>query len=102
MINGINDDKFAEWEEKHCAYHLSLYSAVPSEWMRHFLELLYSHSERYRRIFKRIVVTHQERKVQEEHKEIFEAVISRNSNTASKLIEEHLMKTLSEVYEYID
>lgn len=80
------------WEERNRAFHESLVAACPSRWVRHFVDILYRQSERYRRLVlsKRPLP----RDVHAEHTAIFEATLAHDAKRASDLLAEHIRKTL--------
>lgn len=86
---------FDEWERSNKRFHASLISACPSDWIRHFLGILYRQSERYRRLvlFDRTIP----RDVHAEHLSLFEAVQQEDIDRASALLEEHIAMTLQVV-----
>jgi DNA-binding GntR family transcriptional regulator len=75
----------------HKQFHFSLIAASPSVWRLRVIEVLYDHSERYRRL----QTSHMERGTTSgrEHEEIAAAVIARKKRLAVKLIEAHLQRT---------
>lgn len=82
----------AEWEERNQAFHEALIGACESHWLRHFRDILYHQSERYRRIALtgRVVP----RNVHDEHRAIFEATMARDADTACRYTEDHIDRTL--------
>lgn len=93
---------FEEWEDRHRAFHLSLISAAGSEWMKHFLRILYRQQHRYRHIFQAITLKHAGRNAQGEHQEIFDAVMARDADKATTLLQDHLNRTLQEWMQHFD
>ena len=94
---------FDEWERRHRAFHLSLISATPSEWMRYFLNLAYEQYERYRHMFLAVAEEfYKDRDAQAEHAAIVEAVLARDADTAVKLVEEHLTRSIDEWVGYFE
>jgi DNA-binding GntR family transcriptional regulator len=88
---------FDEWERRHRAFHIALFSAAPSEWTRYFLTVSYQQCERYRRMFQTVAEVHgQTRDVEAEHTEILDAVLARDADAAAMLLEQHLLRTLDE------
>jgi len=83
---------FDEWERRNKQFHAKLIAACPSDWIQHFLGILYRQSERYRRLvlFDRTVP----RNIHAEHVALFEAVNQRNIEQATLLLEEHIAMTL--------
>ena len=90
-----------EWERRHRAFHLSLTAAAPSEWTRYILTLSYQQYERYRHLFLAAAQKFfKERDAQAEHAEILEAVLARDADTAARLVEEHVTRSLDEWVRY--
>lgn len=75
----------------HKQFHFSLIAASPSVWRLRVIDVLYDHTERYRRL----QTTHMERVLDSarEHDEIASAVIGRRKRAAVKLIKMHLHHT---------
>jgi len=88
----LGPQHFEEWEERNRAFHDSLVAACPSRWIRHFVQVLYRQSERYRRLAltKRPIP----RDVHAEHTAIFEATLDRDADRAAKHLGEHIRLTL--------
>lgn len=98
---------FDEWERRHRAFHLSLFSAAPSEWARYFLTIAYLQCERYRHMFHALIEEqyshhHNQRDVEAEHAEILDAVLARDADKAAAALEHHLLKTLDEWVEHFE
>jgi len=97
---------FDKWERWHTTFHLSLFAADPSEWMQRFLMIAYQQCERYRNIFHLLTQDlaryERSRDIESEHKQIFEAVLARDADAASQLLEEHLLRTLDEWVEFFE
>ncbi len=102
--NPSDKQLFDTWERRHTGFHLTLFSADPSEWMQRFLMIAYQQCERYRNIFhllaQDLARENRPRDIQAEHKAIFDAVLSRDTDAASGLLEKHLMQTLDEWVEF--
>ena len=84
-----------EWEERNRLFHETLIAACPSRWTRQFLAVLYRQSERYRRIS--VLRTPAPQDVHEEHEAIFNAALARDGKLASKLLSNHILRTLTAV-----
>jgi GntR family carbon starvation induced transcriptional regulator len=83
------------WEERHRRFHAALVAACSSGWLMKFWMTLADHSERYRKVR---LLHHQDahamvRDVSAEHSEIMEAVISRDIDRATRLMDTHLLAT---------
>ena len=84
-----------EWEERNRVFHEVLISACPSRWIRHFQNNLYLQSERYRRLslFRQPI----SRDVHAEHQGIVDAALARNTQEATRILTEHILRTLEAV-----
>lgn len=82
----------SEWEERNRAFHEALIGACESRWLRHFRDILYHQSERYRRIA--LVGRTLARNVHEEHRAIFEATLARDADAACHHTAVHIDRTL--------
>lgn len=81
-----------EWEVLHRRFHASLIAACPSKWLIDFHELLFDASDRYRRLNVR------ERDLEHtrtEHREIMEAVVSRDVPLAVQRLNDSIDTLLS-------
>lgn len=85
---GSRDD----WEQRNRAFHEALIAACPSRWIRHFQTLLYQQSERYRRLS--LLRQPIPRDVHAEHQALVAAALARNAPEASRILGEHLQRTL--------
>ena len=84
-----------DWEKRNRGFHDALIAASPSRWMRHFQNILYQQSERYRRIslFRKPVP----RDVHAEHQALFDAAMARDADRATAILTEHIVRTLESV-----
>src|SRR5690606_2441935 len=84
-----------DWEKCNRGFHDALIAASPSRWMRHFQNILYQQSERYRRIslFRKPVP----RDVHAEHQALFDATLARDTDRATAILTEHILRTLESV-----
>lgn len=80
----------AAWEQAHRAFHASLISACRSHWLTAFCEQLFDAADRYRHV-SRIVETSKTRS--DEHRQIMEAVVARESDCAVELLNLHFRST---------
>ncbi len=80
-----------EWEERNRIFHEVLIKACPSQWLKHFLGILFHQAERYRRIalYKRPIP----RDVHNEHEKLLKATMSRNPELATAILAEHIQLT---------
>jgi DNA-binding GntR family transcriptional regulator len=79
---------FNEWEERNRAFHEALTSACPSPWILRFQALLYQQAERYRRLS--AVTTNVPASVHDEHRQIYEAALERNTERAERMLAHHI------------
>jgi GntR family carbon starvation induced transcriptional regulator len=84
-----------EWEKRNRNFHDALIAASPSRWIRHFQNILYQQSERYRRIslFRQPVA----RDVHAEHQALFDSTLARDAERATAILSEHILRTLDAV-----
>ena len=94
-LHSATPDSFDEWELRNRAFHHALISACSSRWMHHFLGILYQQAERYRRL----VVARQPipRDVHEEHEQLAQAAVARQSDRAAQILESHIWTTFEAV-----
>ncbi len=86
-----SEDLAREWDERNHAFHEALVGACKSHWVRRFRRILYQSSARYRRVSLQVVNVRPG--VQQEHKAIMEAALSRNADLACKLSDAHIERT---------
>jgi GntR family transcriptional regulator, carbon starvation induced regulator len=84
-----------QWEARHRRFHLSLVSACDSGWLLNFWNTLVDHSERYRKVR---LLFHREiaadvRDLNAEHERIMKAVLARDVDRSTALMDEHLSRT---------
>lgn len=75
----------------HKLFHMSLLSACPSIWRLHVIDVLYDHSERYRRL--QTSYLSGMLNSSHDHREIAAAVVAREKARAMKMLTHHLEKT---------
>ncbi len=82
---------FDEWEARNKEFHQALISGSQSNWVGHFLGILYQQAERYRRL----TVTHQPipRDLHAEHQAIFDAALARDTQRACEALALHIQTT---------
>ncbi len=80
-----------QWEDHHREFHLSLLSACHSDILLGYCMQLFEQTMRYRNLA--TVVAYRERHELEEHRAIYDAVISRNTDEAVKLLIAHYQVT---------
>jgi DNA-binding GntR family transcriptional regulator len=88
-----------KWERLHKHFHMSLIAACGSPWRLHFCSILSDQFERYRRVMLMRMATSEPtaRKVEEEHRQIAEAAVDRDSDRAPRLMADHFAESLSYV-----
>ena len=84
-------DAAQEWEERNREFHDALNARCDSPWVRHMLDMLHHHSERYRR--HALVDTTVPRDVHAEHRALMEATLDRDVETACKIVTQHIQRT---------
>lgn len=78
----------------HYNFHRSLIASCESSWLLKLSDLLYSHSERYRRPnLKDPRYSNMGRRVEEEHAELMNAALSRNESLATQILRNHYTET---------
>lgn len=80
-----------EWEEHHREFHLALISACDSGILMDFCAELHQRSFRYRNLAE--VVEYRDRHELEEHRELQQAVLNRDADTAVSLLKKHYTVT---------
>lgn len=98
LMKRVIDDPqahFEEWEKLNAAFHRALESACGSPLLLRFLQIAYARSERYRRHFVRYPDLLP--KAQEEHKEIMDAVLARDTIRATKALRTHVQSGIDVV-----
>ena len=88
-----------KWERLHKQFHMSLIAACESPWRLHFCSILSDQFERYRRVMLMRMATSEPtaRKVDEEHRQIAEAAVERDSDRAPRLLADHFAESGSYV-----
>jgi DNA-binding GntR family transcriptional regulator len=85
------DESFSHWEDASKLFHDALGAGASSEWLRHFGDILFHQSERYRRSSSCVPSSRED--VREEHKRIFDATINRNSEEALDALRNHIERS---------
>ncbi len=80
-----------EWEDHHREFHLALISACDSDILIGFCSELHQRSFRYRNLAE--VVEYRDRHELEEHRELQQAVLNRDTDTAVELLRKHYTVT---------
>lgn len=81
-----------EWTQRHQRFHEALVSACRSPWLLHFRALLFDQAQRYRRLA--FLHNPRPRHKGEEHGQIMDAVIKRDTERATSLVEQHVRQTV--------
>jgi len=85
------------WAAHHKSFHLALLGACRSTWQLHFADLLFDQAERYRLVRARKNTTKAlTRKIEAEHRDIFDAVIARNKRAAVEALDAHYRATAAD------
>jgi GntR family carbon starvation induced transcriptional regulator len=79
-----------EWSRLHREFHRNLYGACNSRWLMTFLDAITDQASRYVRLSIERYVPRDE---EIEHREIMNAVLARDADKASRLLESHYTKT---------
>jgi GntR family transcriptional regulator, carbon starvation induced regulator len=79
----------------HRVFHLTLFDACRSRWLRRLVLQLYDQSERYRRLSS--IKQSPERDSDAEHREIVEATLARRPDEAAALLVGHIERTTREL-----
>ncbi|MFT4067010.1 GntR family transcriptional regulator [Paraburkholderia sp.] len=92
------------WELAHRRFHFALLAAARSNWLRRIDEQLVRHSERYRRMrivdpLSREVLA---RDIVNEHQELMDAVLKRQTERACELLRAHIDETAQAVSKFFE
>jgi GntR family transcriptional regulator, carbon starvation induced regulator len=91
-----------EWDKRHRIFHASLLAGSPSMRLRQYCDQLFDQSDRYRSLAAEIDPTTTMARVANEHRQIADAVLARQSDHAVQLLRKHLMRTLNRLLEEWD
>lgn len=80
-----------QWHGLHLQFHTALVSACPNQCWLHLRQMLFTQSERYRRLS--VPVEKSDRSVEVEHNQIADATLARDVKGACKAMKQHLEKT---------
>lgn len=80
-----------EWETRNREFHDALNAGCQSSWIAYMLEMLYHHSERYRR--RALADTSIPRDVHAEHTALMNATLARDAEEACRVVTEHIERT---------
>lgn len=81
-----------DWDQLHREFHLSLISGCTSRFLLQFCKQLYDQTDRYRQVAASIAP---KRKTNQEHQEIADIVINRDTDSAVKKLLKHYERTQS-------
>lgn len=84
----INDPS----SQLHRGFHDALVAGSGSHWLQHFREVVYTESERYRRLAI-LPAVRERRDIQGEHKALLDAALRRDAGAACQAIEQHFSTT---------
>lgn len=79
-----------EWEKRNHDFHEALIAGCTSKWLRRFYGILYDQHKRYRNI---ALSTEIPRDLHQEHEELRNAALARDTERASKAIDHHIRRT---------
>lgn len=79
------------WSQAHDRFHMALVSGARSVWMNKFRVSLYRQAERYRRLS--VPLRTSDRDVAGEHRQLCDAALARDAESACSLMRSHLMRT---------
>jgi DNA-binding GntR family transcriptional regulator len=91
---------FDRWEEKHRAFHNTLIGACGSPLLLSFCQTLVDMNHRYRRIFN--LKNPPKRDIAQEHRDLANAALARNSDKACALLKEHIDRTARNILKSMD
>lgn len=83
------------WATAHEQFHNALVAACDSPWLLKLRELVFLQSERYR--LASIGFIPQDRPLEDEHKNLFDAVLARDGREACALIDRHFSETAEQL-----
>ena len=89
-------ERHSDWVERHREFHESLVSACQGPWLLRLRGLMFDQLDRYRFLTKR-TPEGLGRKKFEEHRQIMDATLARDSKEAERLIEFHIRDTSDRV-----
>lgn len=89
-----------EWENLHRSFHSALVAACPSRMLLDFSSRLFEEGERYRHLSVR-GSSSGARDVKEEHRELLEATLARDTGEAVRLMNQHTLLTTETLMEFL-
>jgi DNA-binding GntR family transcriptional regulator len=96
-FNAGGDGAGSEWEFRNREFHDALTARCDSPWLRHMLDILHHHTERYRRWS--LLDETVSRDVHAEHTALMEATLARDADTARKVVSDHIARTTDVIAE---
>ena len=88
----------AGWSICHRRFHMALLSACGSRWQMELAELLFDQAERHRLLRVKFAAAERlKRDTAREHKQIFDAALSRDVKAAQQALEKHYVTTAKQV-----
>ena len=81
-----------EWEDRNRAFHDALLAGCVSKWLHHFQSILYHQAVRYRRMA--LMAPQIGRDVRKEHKQLLDAVLRRDVESACAITADHIDRTV--------
>jgi DNA-binding GntR family transcriptional regulator len=88
---GVETERSEAWEIAHRNFHTSIIAGSGSERMTHYCEQLFDTAERYRHVGRKAGVKGEHR--DKEHRDLMEAAVARDADTAARLIKHHFERT---------
>ena len=77
-----------DWEDRHRTFHQTLIQGSRSPWLIRFQSVLYDQADRYRRQY--MPTTRLPEEVFDDHKQILDATLARDADTACALLDTHI------------
>lgn len=101
MLSGYQPSMDEAWEEAHIEFHRALLAGCDSGWLLYMTEIMRQQTSRYRHLSLYALTPEGEkntgkgavRDVAGEHKDLLEAALARDANTASELLTSHFQAT---------
>ncbi|MNC27946.1 HTH-type transcriptional repressor CsiR [compost metagenome] len=89
-----------DWSTRHKAFHFALFAACPSPLMLKMIDSLFDRAERYRRFSAKQRI--RQRHKGNEHQDLMDAALARDSEKAVTLLRNHIQNTLERTIEAIE
>jgi DNA-binding GntR family transcriptional regulator len=89
-----------DWSTRHKAFHFALFAACPSPLMLKMIDSLFDRAERYRRFSAKQRI--RQRHKGNEHQDLMDAALARDSDKAVTLLRNHIQDTLDRTIEAIE